>query len=73
MHHEMVSTHGRCAISLRFPLIYVIFNHIVRLTHAALPNGNVYMRMHAALGPISTDPPFAAFFSRIGQLAADPA
>ncbi len=60
-------------MSLRSPLVYVIPDDTIRVARAAFPNGNLYMRMHDALGPISTNPQFAALFSQTGQPAADPA
>lgn len=60
-------------MSLRSPLAYVIPDDTVRVACAAFPKGNGYMRMHDALGPIYTNPQFAALFSQTGQPAADPA
>jgi transposase len=60
-------------MSLRSPLAYVIPDDTVRVARAAFPKGNVYMRMHDALGPIYTNPQFAALFSPTGQPAVDPA
>jgi transposase len=60
-------------MSLLSPLAYVIPNDTVCVARAAFPTGNVYMQMHDARGPISTNPQFAALFSHTGQPAADPA
>lgn len=60
-------------MSLRSPLAYVIPDDTVRVARAAFPKGNVYMRMHDALGPIYTNLQFAELFSQTGQPAADPA
>ena len=45
----------------------------VRVAHAAFPQGNVFMRMRDALGPIYCHPPFARLFSQTGQPAEAPA
>ena len=44
-----------------------------RVAHAAFPQGNVFMRMRDALGPIYSNPPFAHLFSQTGQPAEAPA
>jgi hypothetical protein len=36
----------------------------MQVAQAAFPKGNPYMRMRDALGPIYTNPTFAALFSR---------
>ena len=45
----------------------------VRVAHAAFPKGTVFMRLRAALGPISSHPQFAGLFSQTGQPAEAPA
>ncbi len=44
-----------------------------RVAHAAVPRGNPAMRMRDALGPLYTDPAFAALFPKEGQPAQGPA
>lgn len=41
-----------------------------RGAHTAFPKGNAYIRMYDALGPISTNPEFAALVPQTGQPAA---
>ncbi len=60
-------------MSLRSPLVYVIPNETARVAHAAFPKGNPYLRMRATLGPICTQPDFAALFPPRGQPAEAPA
>jgi transposase len=60
-------------MSLRAPLAYSIPEHTAQVAHAAFPNGNPYMRMRDALGPIYINPEFAALFSKTGQPAEAPA
>lgn len=60
-------------MSLRAPLAYALPDETVRVARAAFPNGNPYMRMRDALGPIYTNPDFAALFPRRGQPAQAPA
>jgi len=42
-------------MSLRSPLTYVILDDTVRVARAAFPKGNVYMRLHDALGALYTN------------------
>jgi transposase len=58
---------------LRAPLVSVIPDETARVAHAAFPKGNRYVRMRDTLGPIFTNPDFAALFPQRGQPAHDPA
>ncbi len=60
-------------MSLRAPLVYCIPEETARVAHAAFPKGNPYLRMRDALGPIYTNPEFAALFPNTGQPAEAPA
>jgi len=60
-------------MSLRAPLVYCIPDETARIAHAAFPKGNPYLRMRDSLGPIYTNPDFAALFPKDGQPAAAPA
>ncbi len=60
-------------MSLRSPLVYVIPNETARVAHAAFPKGNPYLLMRDTLGPIFTNPDFAALFPPRGQPAEAPA
>ena len=60
-------------MSLRSPLVYVIPDETARVAHAAFPKGNPYLLMRDTLGPIFTNPDFAALFPPRGQPAAAPA
>lgn len=60
-------------MSLRAPIVYCIPDETARIAQAAFPKGNPYMRMRDTLGPIYTNPEFAALFPRDGQPAAAPA
>ena len=60
-------------MSLRSPLWSAIPEETIRIARAAFPKGNVYMRMHDALGPIYANPDFAHLFPRDGQPAENPA
>ena len=60
-------------MSLRAPLVYAIPQETARIAHAAFPNGNPYVRMRDTLGPIFTNPDFAALFPQRGQPAEAPA
>ncbi len=60
-------------MSLRAPLVYCIPDETARVAHAAFPKGNPYLRMRDALGPIYTNPEFAALFPNNGQPAEAPA
>jgi transposase len=58
---------------LRAPLVYVIPGETARVAHAAFPKGNLYVHMRDTLGPIFTNPDFAALFPQRGQPVHDPA
>ena len=45
----------------------------IQVARAAFPQGNPSMRMRDALGPIFTNPAFAALFSHTGRPAEAPA
>jgi transposase len=60
-------------MSLHAPLFYAIPEQTAQIARAAFPKGNHYMRMRDALGPIYTNPAFAALFSKTGQPAEAPA
>ncbi len=60
-------------MSLRAPVVYCIPDETARIARAAFPKGNPYLRMRDALGPIYSNPEFAALFPRAGQPAAAPA
>jgi transposase len=60
-------------MSFQAPIVYCIPDDTVPVTRAAFPQGNPYLRMHDALGPIYTNPEFAALFSPTGQPAEAPA
>ena len=51
----------------------VIPEQTIQVARAAFPKGNPYMRMRDALGPIYTNPAFAALFSHTGRPAEAPA
>ncbi len=48
-------------MSLRAPLFSAIPQETARVAHAAFPKGNPYLLMRDTLGPIFTNPAFAAF------------
>ncbi len=60
-------------MSLRAPLVYVIPEQTAQVARAAFPKGNPYMRMRDELGPIYTNPEFAALFPKEGRPAEAPA
>jgi len=60
-------------MSLRAPLVYCIPDETARVARAAFPNGNPYLRMRDALGPIYSNPEFAALYPTTGQPAEAPA
>jgi transposase len=60
-------------MSLHAPLAYAIPEETARLARAAFPKGHLFMQMRDELGPIYTNPQFAALFSPTGQPAEDPA
>jgi transposase len=51
----------------------VIPEQTIQVARAAFPQGNPYMRMRDALGPIYTNPAFAALFAHTGRPAEAPA
>jgi transposase len=51
----------------------IIPEQTIQVARAAFPKGNPYMRMRDALGPIYTNPTFAALFSHTGRPAEAPA
>ena len=60
-------------MSLQSPLGYVIPDQTSQVAQAAFPKGNPYMHMRDTLGPIFTNPEFAALFPKLGQPAEAPA
>jgi transposase len=60
-------------MSLHSPLAYAIPEQTSLVAHAAFPKGNPYMQMRDTLGPIYTNPDFAALFPKLGQPAEAPA
>jgi transposase len=60
-------------MSLQAPLGYAIPEQTIQVARAAFPKGNPYMQMHDTLGPIYTNPDFAALFPKTGQPAEAPA
>jgi transposase len=60
-------------MSLHSPLAYAIPEQTSLVAHAAFPKGNPYMQMRDTLGPIFTNPEFAALFPKLGQPAEAPA
>ena len=56
-------------MSLQSPLAYPIPEQTSLVAHAAFPKGNPYMRMRDTLGPIFTNPDFAALFPKLGHPA----
>ena len=60
-------------MSVPAPLSDAIPEETLRVARAAFPKGNVFMRMHDELGPLSRHPQFATLFSPTGQPAEDPA
>ena len=60
-------------MSLHAPIVYCIPDDTARVARAAFPKGNAYMRMRDTLGPIYTNPEFAALFSPTGRPAEAPA
>ncbi len=60
-------------MSLRAPLVYCLPDDTARVARAAFPKGNTYLRVYDALGPIYTNPQFAALFPKDGQPTIAPA
>ena len=60
-------------MSLRTSLDATIPEETIRVARAAFPQGNVFMQMRDALGPLYTNVQFAPLFSHTGQPAEDPA
>ncbi len=60
-------------MSLRAPIMYCLPEDTARVARAAFPKGNAYLRVYDALGPIYSNPQFAALFPKDGQPAIAPA
>jgi transposase len=60
-------------MSLPAPPCDVIPEATMQVARAAFPKRNPSMRMRDTLGPISTNPTFAALFSQTGRPAEAPA
>ena len=60
-------------MSLRAPIMYCLPEDTARVARAAFPKGNAYLRVYDALGPIYSNPQFAALFPKDGQPAVAPA
>lgn len=60
-------------MSLQSPLGYAIPEQTIQIARAAFPKANPYMLMRDSLGPIYTNPDFAALFPKTGQPAEAPA
>lgn len=60
-------------MSLHAPLFYPIPQQTAQVAHAAFPKGNPAMRLRDTLGPIYTNPEFAALFPTDGRPATAPA
>lgn len=60
-------------MSLQAPIIYCPQEETARMARASFPKGNAPLRLYDALGPIYTNPQFAALFPKDGQPAAAPA
>ena len=56
-------------MSLRAPIMYCLPEDTARVARAAFPKGNAYLRVYDALGPIYSNPQFAALFPKDGQPA----
>ena len=60
-------------MSMQAPIIYCRPEEAARVARESFPKGNAYLRLYDALGPIYTNPQFAALFPKDGQPAAAPA
>ena len=60
-------------MSLQAPIIYCLPEEAARVARESFPKGNAYLRLYDALGPIYTNPQFAALFPKVGQPAVAPA
>ncbi len=60
-------------MSLRAPIVYCLPDDTAEVARAAFPRGNTYLRVYDALGPIYSNPQFAALFPKEGQPAVAPA
>ena len=60
-------------MSLQAPIIYCMPEDTARVARESFPKGHAYLRLHDALGPIYTNPQFAALFPKDGQPAVAPA
>lgn len=60
-------------MSLRAPIVYCLPDDTAQVARAAFPRGNTYLRVYDALGPVYSNPQFAALFPKEGQPAVAPA
>jgi len=60
-------------MSLRAPLVHCLPEDTAAVAHAAFPQGNAYMRVLDALGPVYQNTQFAALFPKDGQPTLAPA
>jgi len=60
-------------MSLRAPIVYCLPEDTAQVARAAFPKGNAYLRVYDTLGPIYSNPQFAALFPKDGQPAVAPA
>ncbi len=60
-------------MSLRAPIVYCLPEDTAQVARAAFPKGNAYLRVYDTLGPIDSNPQFAALFPKDGQPAIAPA
>ena len=60
-------------MSFQAPIIYCMPEETARVARESFPKGNAYLRQYDALGPIYTNPQFAALFPKDGQPAVAPA
>ena len=60
-------------MSLRAPIVYCVPEETARVARAAFPQGNGYLRVVDALGPLYQNPAFADLFPAAGQPAVAPA
>jgi transposase len=60
-------------MSLRAPIVYCLPDDTAEVARAAFPRGSTYLRVFDALGPIYSNPQFAALFPKDGQPAIAPA
>ncbi len=60
-------------MSLRAPIVYCLPGDTAQVARAAFPKGHPYLRVCDTLGPIDSNPQFAAPFPKGGQPAVAPA